>query len=104
MEAPDTMSVLQAGSRGQAVLSMSQLTGETQAVQDISKFLLVPVDQDYCMVTQGGLGKPAVSYLGHLENPWGSVRKKEGMNGYWVDGQLYATPELLTQSKISLPV
>lgn len=36
---------------------MSELTREAKAVQDITKFLLVSVEQGGCMATQGRLGK-----------------------------------------------
>lgn len=58
-EGPDIMFTFKLGSRGKAVLSMSPLTREAKAVQDMSKFLLVSVDQDCCMATHGRLGKLA---------------------------------------------
>lgn len=56
---PDTMFTFKIGSREKAVLSMSPLIREAKAVQDISKFLLVSVDQECCMATHGRLGKLA---------------------------------------------
>ena len=58
-ECPDTMFAFKIGSRGKAVLGMSPLIREAKAVQDISKFFLVSVDQDCCMATHGRLGKLA---------------------------------------------